>query len=569
MRRSAFAVTLTIACFIALACTEPNMVPNVSITSPAESPEFNEGAAIFLRGTASDPEDGAVPNSMVSWSSSIDGAIGTGFSVVFREGTPADHTITMSATDSEGGVGSDEIHVRINPNQPPQVAIAEPLGDITVIQGTLLNFSANVSDPEDGTRANVAWSSDLDGTFANGAKVTHSGLSLGDHVITVTATDSRGLSATDQTNVSVLPNQSPVVTILAPADGSSFQFGDQITFTADATDAEDDSISDFRFFWLSGINGSLGSGRSIMRDDLAVGSHRITATVTDSHGASALDTIRIDVTAPPPQPGYNISLRFLTSVSATHEAVFDSARARWEAIIAGDVPDLQVTVGAGTCGSGSPPIDELIDDVIIFARVEAIDGQGGILGSAGPCLIRSSGNLTLAGSMRFDVDDLDFLTNLGLLDDVVLHEMAHVLGFGTLWNDFGLLSGGGGADPFFTGPLTIAAFDSVGGTAYMGNKVPVENTGGAGTRDGHWRESVFNNELMTGFIDQGVNPLSLVTIASFGDMTYVVDPTQADTYALPAPPPAPPPGGIRLVDDIWTLPIYRVYPDGRVVPVEN
>ena len=63
--------------------------------------------------------------------------------------------------------------------------------------------------------------------------------------------------------------------------------------------------------------------------------------------------------------------------------------------------------------------------------------------------------------------------------------------------------------------------------------VPVENTGGPGTMNSHWRESVFMNELMSGFIAAPGNPLSRVTVASLQDLGYVVDLSAAEPYALP------------------------------------
>ena len=96
----------------------------------------------------------------------------------------------------------------------------------------------------------------------------------------------------------------------------------------------------------------------------------------------------------------------------------------------------------------------------------------------------------------------------GSLQAVILHEMGHVLGFGTFWDDpFGLLPGSlrprpraALADTHFTGPPAIAAFNAAGGTAYTGAKVPVMNIGGAGTVNSHWRDEVFDPELMTGFL---------------------------------------------------------------------
>ena len=84
----------------------------------------------------------------------------------------------------------------------------------------------------------------------------------------------------------------------------------------------------------------------------------------------------------------------------------------------------------------------------------------------------------------------------------------------------------------------------------------MENTGGPGTRDGHWRESVHNSELMTGWIEGGgsVNPLSAITIASFADMGYVVDMSAADPYVLFNPLGAPGWEPIRARIHIQELP---------------
>lgn len=61
----------------------------------------------------------------------------------------------------------------------------------------------------------------------------------------------------------------------------------------------------------------------------------------------------------------------------------------------------------------------------------------------------------------------------------------------------------------------------------------MENTGGPGTADGHWRETVFRNEMMSGFIAAPGNPLSRMTAASLGDLGYKVDLRAAEPYVLP------------------------------------
>lgn len=61
--------------------------------------------------------------------------------------------------------------------------------------------------------------------------------------------------------------------------------------------------------------------------------------------------------------------------------------------------------------------------------------------------------------------------------------------------------------------------------------MPLENREGA-SRDGHWRQSVFQNEVMD--TNSGIGErLSEITIAAFEDMGYEVDYSQADAYRIP------------------------------------
>jgi hypothetical protein len=277
-------------------------------------------------------------------------------------------------------------------------------------------------------------------------------------------------------------------------------------------------------------------------------------------------------------PAYQIDLEFLTSMTPSRQAAFDSAAARWQRLVYGDVPDLNISppIPPDICYSGQPAIGGLIDDIRIHVILDSIDGPGTILGQSSPCFIRSAGKLPVHGVMIFDTADVAILEAQGLFDEVILHEMGHVLGFGTIWRPvyLSLLSGGGGSDPAFVGPLARTAFDRIGGIAYTGGlKVPVENTGGPGTADAHWRESVFGNELLTGYLDLGANPLSIVTVASMGDEAYLVNYGAADAYSHAfsvAPVPGAPAGltaKIALGNDVLRVPIHTVDGRGRVTGV--
>lgn len=222
---------------------------------------------------------------------------------------------------------------------------------------------------------------------------------------------------------------------------------------------------------------------------------------------------------------FAITVRFRGGLTAAQKRAFASAADRWTRVIVGDLPPVTI---AG----------EVIDDILIEAEGAEIDGPGNILGQAGPTHLRpksagAAAFLPAKGIMSFDKADLDAMQADGTLGDVITHEMGHVLGIGTVWMRKGLLKGEGGSNPTFHGPAAMKEYGKLKGGSAGPTPVPVENRGGGGTRDSHWRETVFQKELMTGFVDAKPNPLSRLTIASLQDMGYKVDMAKAEKYGLP------------------------------------
>ena len=231
---------------------------------------------------------------------------------------------------------------------------------------------------------------------------------------------------------------------------------------------------------------------------------------------------------------FNIDLRFIAAPTGAQMTAFQQAKERWQQVITGDIPGFTFNQAATNCGTVAvPAINEVIDDVVIYVQVDSIDGPGEILGQAGPCFVRSATGMPILGIMRLDRSDLNLMEINGTLRDVITHEMGHVLGIGSLWTHSAfshLLTGAGGSDPRFVGTRAIPSFQLTGGVQTTG--VPVENQFGEGTRDSHWRESTFDRELMTGFIDSnGTNPLSVITIGALMDMGYQVNFGAADPYS--------------------------------------
>lgn len=160
--------------------------------------------------------------------------------------------------------------------------------------------------------------------------------------------------------------------------------------------------------------------------------------------------------------------------------------------------------------------------------------------------MRSATKLPLVAVMNFNSNYLAGLQSSGKLDEVVLHEMLHTLGFGTIWDAFtpSLLTGALTVDSAFAGAQALTASRNDNGGPSTWTSVPTENCVGApnmsscgeGTQDSHWRWAVFGNEIMTGWIGPaGSNPLSATTIASLGDLGYTVDLSQSDAFTIPFP----------------------------------
>jgi hypothetical protein len=236
------------------------------------------------------------------------------------------------------------------------------------------------------------------------------------------------------------------------------------------------------------------------------------------------------------QTSYIIDVRFWgPAMTPEQQTAFTSAANRIRGIVVGALPpDVATDADLTPCGvTGAPPLNETIPGVIIYASIQNIDGKGGTLAHAGPCYYRSSTDLrTSIGSMEFDAADIGSLTSSGSLVDVITHEMLHVVGVGVVWNPEGLLRNYDTPTVEYTGAGGIQGCRETGGTTSCASAVPVENTGGSGTANSHWRESVFGNELMTGYINAGALPLSVITARSLGDLGYTVNPAGADPYSI-------------------------------------
>jgi hypothetical protein len=266
---------------------------------------------------------------------------------------------------------------------------------------------------------------------------------------------------------------------------------------------------------------------------------------------------------------FRITTFAVTDIPPAVQPHIGAAIALWESAIVGNLPAVTIPqnfFGPSGCGGfGASVNGTSTDDVLIMINIMDIDGPGGVLGRAGPCGVRSGTILPFVGILTLDVSDLMAIVGTETLTDIIAHEIAHVLGFGTLWGEMGLLDGAGSPDPRFTGARATAEYQALGGTG----TVPLETQGGAGTRDSHWRKSVFNIELMTGFAERvGISqPASRVTLAQWQDMGYVVNMAAARPFSLTRPQGDTGIAGHGVDalghDEVYRGPVLVLHDDGR------
>ncbi|MEP4079556.1 sulfatase-like hydrolase/transferase [Haloferula sp.] len=215
-----------------------NTPPTVTISAPTDGTTVTTGTNVSFTGTATDTEDGTLDSSIL-WSSNLDGSLG-GPAASINSSTLSigTHTVTASVTDSGSLVGSDSIMVTVTAgNSPPIVKIHTPANRTTAASGVALNFTGRADDAIDGDlTGSMSWSSNIDGSLGTGASIIVSSLSLGEHTITASATDSGSLVGSETITVNIIstagalrPNV--IVIICDDAGYADFSFMDGLSGT--------------------------------------------------------------------------------------------------------------------------------------------------------------------------------------------------------------------------------------------------------------------------------------------------------------------------------------------------
>jgi hypothetical protein len=238
-------------------------------------------------------------------------------------------------------------------------------------------------------------------------------------------------------------------------------------------------------------------------------------------------------TGPPGAPvPITIDVRYTSTLAEGQRDLVANAVDKWRRALSKAPEDFRLNVPANACFAGQPKLNETHHGLLLFISVAPVDGPFGVLAFTQVCSVSGSDMLPMLSHIRLDKDDLSQMRADGVLRGVIMHEMAHALGFSPGTYTLKGLSGGGTSDPFFSGATARAEF-AKHGAWYTGVTVPLENTTGTGPRDPHWRYNVFRDELMVPSVSRGYrSPLSSITLGLFKDLGYEVDFSAADSYEV-------------------------------------
>ncbi len=196
-------------------------------------------------------------------------------------------TVTCSATDAAGNTATASFAVTVVDTTPPTLTLPGSLtAEATGPTGAVITYDVSAADVMDGA------------VLVNCVPASGSMFALGTTIVSASATDNHGNTATGTFAIRVVDTTAPVVT--APADQTveaSSGAGAIVTFAATATDAvtTTPTVHYYEFYGRSD-QAEVVSGRTF-----TIGVHHLTAVATDGAGNISTATFNImvvDTTAP-------------------------------------------------------------------------------------------------------------------------------------------------------------------------------------------------------------------------------------------------------------------------------
>ena len=274
--------------------------PVVSVPNTTAEATGPTGAVVTFTATATDVVDGVVPVTCTPASGSL-----------FPLGAT---TVTCTATDSEGNVGTGTGVVTVVDTTGPTVTVPSSSTEATGPAGAVVTFVATAVDLVDGVVTPVTCTPASGSTFP-----------VGETTVTCTASDSRGNVGTGTGTVTVTDTTPPVVTVPSSTTEATGPAGAAVSFTATAVDLVDGNLTPT----CVPASGST----------FPLAATTVTCTAVDSHGNTGTGTGVVTVVDTTPPVISNMPADITVTATSPSGAVVT-----WPSPTAMDIVDLSVPV---------------------------------------------------------------------------------------------------------------------------------------------------------------------------------------------------------------------------------
>ena len=279
---------------------QPNRVPVVSGSIPAQSMAVGESVTVNVAAAFSDPDGDALTFSVNSSNTAVAGVSASGTNVTITGVGAGTATVTVTARDPGGFSAVAYANVTVaEPNRAPVVSGSIPAQSMAVGESVTVNVAAAFSDPDGNPLAFSATSSTpaVVAVAVSGANMTLTGVSTGTSAITVTATDPDGLSASLNVVVTVTqPNRAPTVAGSIPAQTLSVGETASVDAALYFSDPDGDALTFSATSAAQDVATVAVTDANVTIAGVSAGTADITVTATDPGGLSASLGVGVSVT---------------------------------------------------------------------------------------------------------------------------------------------------------------------------------------------------------------------------------------------------------------------------------
>ena len=302
-------ISATLAAVAWLAACDSPQPPGLCGSIPQQT--IIVGETVTVNVCFDDPNGDLLDYLVVSSDPAVATATASGSTVTVTAVAPGNALVTMIATDATGLKAQQSFRVLV-PNRVP-VAVGEiPDREVMVGDSATVDVSGSFSDPDGQALSYAATVSDsavADVSVAD-ALVTVVAVAKGTVVVTVTATDPGGLSATQSFRVTV-PNRPPVVADTIAALTIEAETSALLDLLPYFDDPDGDSLEYVATVSDSAVAAVSVSGGELTVAALAKGEAVVTVTATDNEGLYATQGFQVTVPNRTPVPVDTIPARML------------------------------------------------------------------------------------------------------------------------------------------------------------------------------------------------------------------------------------------------------------------